>query len=199
MDENKKKISSVQGYVFQSPAEAKRAMQELEYIDKIKAGLSPEDIESMRKLYIKLTAKGYFITPVGISFLHDMRNYLEEQGIDLSSHPIPVLSRTRASGEDDGRKDRRFDEMEKHYEKAQKVIDDLQKTRIRLTVAVIALVVVVVGMLIIAISNENVGYFRTEQKVVDKYAAWEEELSRKEQQLMEWEDSLSGHTTETQN
>ena len=189
-EKKQRKTISVSGYVFQSPSEAKRALQEQEYIKKLKKTINPEDLNNMYELYGKLTSKGYFVTPVGFSFLYELREYLTKQGYRLQDKPIPVLSRSKASGEDDGRLNRKYEQIREKQEQSAKMIERLEKQRIRLIVAVVALAITVVGMLFIVATNDNLGYVNTEQKILDKYAHWEEQLDEREQQLLEWEDEL---------
>ena len=186
----RRKVNAVSGYIFQSPAEAKRALQEQEYITKLKRTMDPENIDGMYQLYLKLTAKGYFVTPVGFAFLHELREYLSRQGYHLQENPIPVLARSKASGEDDGRLNKKYEEMRTKQEESEKTIEKLQALRIRLTIAVVALAITIVGMLFIVATNDNLGYVNAEQKVLDKYARWEEELDAREQELLEWEEEL---------
>lgn len=190
-EKTRKKPISVSGYVFQSPAEAKRALQEQQYIKKLKQSINPEDMENLYQLFIKLTAKGYFVTPIGFAFLHDLRSYLLKNGYNLDNQPIPVLSRTRAGGEDDDRANRLYGDAQKKQEESEAIIESLNRTRIRLTVAVVALIVVVVGMIFIVATSDNLGYVNAEQKVLDKYAHWEEELDAREKELLEWEKELN--------
>ncbi|MGN0389632.1 MAG: hypothetical protein ACI4L2_02370 [Wujia sp.] len=189
-EKKKRKVNAVSGYVFQSPSEAKRALKEQEYITNLKRTMDPENLDGMLQLYERLTSKGYFVTPVGFSFLHELREYLSKQGYHLERHPIPVLSRSKASGEDDARMNKRYEEVRLKQEQSEKTIEKLNTLRIRLTVAVIALIITVVGMLFIVATSDNLGYYNAEQKVLDKYAHWEEELDAREQELLEWEEEL---------
>lgn len=190
MAEKQTVVRTVDGYIFQSPGEAKRALKELEYIEKVKETMNLEQPDGVKKLYIKLTEKGYFVTPVGLHFLKELHDYLESSGISLEQYPIPVLARTKASKEDEGRILRKLELAESKCEKAQEQVFRLQALKSKLVIAVVALVVTVVGMIFIVMTNDNLGYYNAENKVLDKYSAWEEQLDKREQELLDWEEEL---------
>lgn len=189
-EEKIKSISTVDGYIFQSPGEAKRAIKELEYIDKLKQTINIEDLDEAKRMYVKLTGKGYFVTPVGIHFLKELHDYLVEQGHNLDQHPIPVLARSKANGEDDGRMLRKYEVLQMKYEKNEQELAKEKSIKSKLVIAVVALVVAVFGMILMVMTNDNLGYYDAEDKVLNKYSAWEEELNQKEQELIEWETEL---------
>ena len=60
-----------------------------------------------------------------------------------------------------------------------------------MTIAVIAMLITIIGILFILITNENSGFFRAEEKLVNKYSAWEERLYNWEQELNEREAEIS--------
>ena len=62
----------------------------------------------------------------------------------------------------------------------------------RMSIVIIALVIMVVGMFVIAVINPNAGYVNTENKVLNKYSAWEEDLQQREQAVKEKEEQLKG-------
>ena len=62
----------------------------------------------------------------------------------------------------------------------------------RMSIVIVALVIMVVGMFVIAVINPNAGYLNTENKVLNKYSAWEEDLQQREQAVKEKEEQLKG-------
>jgi len=52
------------------------------------------------------------------------------------------------------------------------------------------LIFIIVGMFIIAAVNPNVGYINTENKILNKYSAWQEDLERREAAVKEKEEQL---------
>ena len=60
----------------------------------------------------------------------------------------------------------------------------------RMTITIVALIFIIVGMFIIAAVNPNVGYINTENKILNKYSAWQEDLERREAAVKEKEEQL---------
>lgn len=174
----------VEGYKFNSIRDYEKALKEYENIQIIKSKLNPDDIEELHKVYNKMINKSYFSTPVGLCFLHEMRDYIHENkpDIDLSVISVPASNASKNSVVDERLKN-----------KYDKLIDErtaLLRARKRLTIAVVTLVIIVVGMIFIVITNENLGYFNAEEKVLDKYSSWQERLQNWENELIEREDAL---------
>lgn len=172
----------VGGYVFSNSSETARAQKEYDNIQKLKHKIDINDMEGVRELYVKLTQKQYFTTPVGLGFLHEMREFLTEQLGDYSLPPISVPAPKS------GKKDDIF--LESKYQKLGEDYNHLVVLKKKLIVIIVALVVLIAGMFIIVVTNENLGYFNAEEKVLNKYSAWEEELSIWEQELIEREEEL---------
>lgn len=193
MDDQKiKQEKNVVGdYLFQSPKQAERAKKEQDYIRKLKRSMNPEDVENMYQLYLKLTSKGYFHTPVGFGFLDELRHFLAENGYQLENRPIPVLDDQKTAEDQNRRLRRNYEQACEQRDKKQEELDRQKLVRIRLTIAVVALAVAVAGMIFIMVSNDNVGYFNAEEKIQDKYSYWEEQLDAREQELLDWEQELS--------
>lgn len=61
---------------------------------------------------------------------------------------------------------------------------------------IVALLVMVVAMFVIAAVNPNTGYINTENKILNKYATWQEELEEREQAVKEKEEELNIHSKE---
>lgn len=188
MDSGNKKI--VDGYIFKSVRDAERAQREYENVQDIKKKINIDNNDEVYRLYVRLVEKKYFRTPVGIGFLHEMREYLLERGIDAELIPVPVpgITVVRQNGAD-----------LLYQEKYEKLKDDNEKLNImkkKLMIAVAALTVIVIGMIFIVITNKNLGYFNAEEKVLDKYSAWQERLESWEEELMEREDELDRKLSE---
>ena len=54
----------------------------------------------------------------------------------------------------------------------------------------IALIVIIIGMFWIVITSDNLGYFNAEDKVLNKYSSWEEELNAREAAIRQREEEL---------
>ncbi|MDE6024336.1 MAG: hypothetical protein K2G45_02680 [Lachnospiraceae bacterium] len=164
----------VDGYIFRSRTEFERAKKEYETVHNIMENLNMDNEEDVIKLYSKLVTKKYFQTPIGLSFLHELRQLIIG-GKDNASMPyIPVVPTVRM---------RAPEQQERQYKKLKDQFDYQSIIKSRLTIAVVAMAVIIVGMIYIAMTNENVGYFNAEEKIVNKYSTWQEQLDKREEEL----------------
>ncbi|MBQ9608961.1 MAG: hypothetical protein IJV15_05895 [Lachnospiraceae bacterium] len=182
----------VEGYFFEDIRMANKAKKEYFNINKLKNSVSPDDLMGMKKLYLKLIDKKYFTTPVGFSFMQDLRGYLVE---NLGEDDLPLINvpsnqvikaPEKLSEKYPGVAVEKYDELKKDYSK-------LEQTKNKLQIVILAFAVLVVGMFIIVVKNDNIGYFNAEEKVLNKYAAWEERLETWEAELKEREEELNGY------
>lgn len=175
----------IDGYSFASSIDAKTAIKEKNAIEKIKDSIDIDNTQSVYETYNKLVAKSYFITPVGVSFLHEMRDYLKQFYTEEQLRPIYVPDR-RPKNTQDVNMEFNFKQLEKLKEENAKLNNLKQK----LVIAMVSMVIIIVGMVFIVITNDNLGYFNAEEKVLNKYAAWQERLENWEQELIQRENEL---------
>ncbi|MCM1273117.1 MAG: hypothetical protein NC225_04240 [Clostridium sp.] len=164
----------VDGYIFRSKKEFERAKKEYETVHNIMENISMDSEEEMVKLYSKLVTKKYFQTPVGLSFLHDIRQTILDGRENASMPYIPVVPSVRM---------RAPEQQEREYRKLKDQFDHQSIIKSRLTIAVVAMAVIIVGMIFIVMTNDNVGYFNAEEKVINKYSMWQEQLDKREEEL----------------
>ena len=182
----------VEGYYFEDIRMANKAKKEFFNINKLKSSVSPDDLIGMKKLYLKLIDKKYFTTPVGFSLMQDLIGYLVdnlgEDDLPLINVPSNQVIKTpdKLSEKYPSVAVDKYDELKENYDK-------LERTKNKLQIAIIAFVVLVIGMFIIVVKNENIGYFNAEEKVLDKYAAWEERLENWESELNDREEELNSY------
>ncbi len=176
----------IDGYSFVSSRDVKLAIKEKNAIEKIKDSIDIKNTESIYETYNKLVNKNYFITPVGMSFLHDMRDYLKQFYGEEELKPIAVMD-TRPKAEEDKKIEFNYKQLEKLRQENARLNSIKQK----LIIAISAMVIIIVGMLFIVVTNENLGYFNAEEKVLNKYSAWQERLENWEEELMRREEALT--------
>lgn len=172
----------IDGFVFHNAKDTELAKKEYIAIKKLKNKINIDNLDEMIELYIKLATKKYFVTPVGLSFVRDMRDYLVERAPDRNIPPIYV----------DGNSDNKeksviqSDDSKKYLDE----IEGLKSTKKKMTVAIVSLIIVIIGMFFIVATNENIGYFNAEEKVLNKYSAWQERLQNWENELNEREAAI---------
>ncbi len=172
----------VDGYIFKNMQEAERAKKELESINKIKAEIDINNGDKMEQLYKKLVDKRCYVTPVGINFLHEMREYIINELCIYDIPPVPASFIVKKNTPDTVASDK--------YDKIKNELENEISIRKKLTIFLVAFAVIIIGMFFIIVTNDNLGYFNAEEKVLDKYSAWQERLEMWEQELEEREEIL---------
>lgn len=170
----------VDGYIFKNIQEAERAKKELESINKIKAEIDINNGDKMEQLYKKLVDKRCYVTPVGINFLHEMREYIINELCIYDIPPVPASFIVKKNTHDKVDADK-FEQVKNELEKEVGI-------RKKLTIFLVAFGVIIIGMFFIIVTNDNLGYFNAEEKVLDKYSAWQERLETWELELEEREE-----------
>lgn len=173
-------VYTYQGVHFSSEEEYKEGKREAEVVAYIQSQADLSDVKTVVKLYNRLVEKGTLETVLGIAFLQELRSRALASGAVKESSLAPLPS------------------PEKFVKKAQKPLTKEQKmiamykTRVKnLTVAVAALCVVIAALFAIRLFGTASPFTDYEQKVLDEYAGWKDELVQKEETLHIWERSLT--------
>ncbi|MBQ9984406.1 MAG: hypothetical protein IJP29_07435 [Lachnospiraceae bacterium] len=171
----------VEGFVFPSYKEAQIAQKELVNIEAIRKRIRGQDGKTTYELYCKLVERDMFHTMLGYGFLFELRHQLMEQyGYREQELPDVVLPKRME-----------YDKVSQlNQTKLESKLQSLMVIKTRMTITIVALLFVIVGMFIIVAVNPNVGYVNTENKIINKYSTWEEELNRREQAIREKEEEL---------
>lgn len=182
----------VDGYSFGTKAEWEEAKKEEESIRYIRAKTNLSDTETAYKMYCGLVEKKTFITPVGISFLMQLRAGLLRAGKSEEEVPgVPVILPRR--------KGKRAESFSQEVESKSKMMADYYRGKLRNSRIVCAfLVVVIVAMFVITLIGPNSPFVDAEIKLQDKYAAWEQEIREREDAVRAREREL-GIVGDTQN
>lgn len=171
----------VDGFVFPSFKEAQIALREQQNIEVIKQRMANSQPQALYELYQKLIERNMFKTVVGYSFLNDFRHRL----IDEYHYEEEMLSDIEIP------KRMEYDSLNEINQSVLKnKFEHLQIVKNRMAIVIVALILMVVGMFVIAVINPNAEYVNTENKVLNKYSAWEEDLKQREQAVKEKEEQL---------
>lgn len=177
----------VDGFVFPTYKEAQIAIKEQNNISVIRERTAVLDGTAVYELYEKLIEREMFNTVVGYSFLYELRHRLVTE-FSYAEEDLPTVELPKQM-EYDRVKEINQGVMES---KMQQVL--VQKKRMAITI--VALIFMIVAMFVIVAVNPNVGYINTENKVLNKYSAWQEELERREQVVKEKEAELNMNSVE---
>ncbi len=186
MDENNELI--VGGYHFNSLADADKARDEQKKIAYIESHLNMDNPESVLVIYNKMLSNKIFVTPVGLGFLHEIREYLlsreeiESESVKpLELNQMYALGRSTASEDPDLPK-RRVVPAEKKNPYEERFFISAVLNAI--------LIVAVIVMFIIATTSDNPNIINYENAIVNRYAEWEEDLKVREQRVKDAERAL---------
>lgn len=185
---------SVGGFEFATREEMQKAKKELEGIAFVKEQIDMQDPEKVLAVYRRLIDEKVFSTVAGYSYLYGLQQYLLEVPY-MKQEEIPAIAvkgeekkeqenrqNHRSSKQSKGRQDSRRSKTEKHT-------DYRQRFRVSLYINVIV-ITIILAMFAITATSGNINIINYENKIIEKYVNWEEELKTKEESLREREIEL---------
>ena len=190
------------GFVFQTKKEAELAQREIEGTKYLRQKLDMENPNAVFSIYQNLIEQDLFETPVGYCFLKELRDYLLM--IPAISNEevlaIPIRYPQTEEGEKKQKKEQKKEEQRKERQrekekaknkKEQKKEGKNYKGRCQFfMVTSLILLISVVSMMLLAATSDNVNILNYENKLIDKYSSWEQELEEREQAVKEQEQAL---------
>lgn len=170
-----------QGFTFTSEAQLTEAKKEAEAIAYIRSQADLSNVKTVVKLYNRLVEKGTMVTELGISFLKELRSRAMESGTvaESSLRPLPEPVRKELL------------QTEKKPSKDRKLMEYYRERSKNLTIAVVILCLTIAVLIGIRLFGTASPFEDYEQKVLDEYAGWKEELTEKEKSLHQWEERLT--------
>lgn len=176
----KEKTYTYQGFTFRSEAELAEAKKEAEVVAYIRGQADLSNLKTVVKLYNRLIEKGTLTTELGITFLKELRSRALDSGVvaESSLEPLPSAEKKKPEPPKAMSKDRKLMELYRERSKT-------------LAIVVAILCAVIVILFAIRLFGTASPFTDYEQKVLDEYAGWKEELTEKEEALHLWEESLT--------
>lgn len=204
-------------FSFDTEEEAKEAQREVQAISYIMKQINTEDPQAVLAAYQQMVKKNLFHTKLGIGFLEDMRKQLLALP-EVSDADVPEIPQIAAKQEDTKRILIKEDEA-KHAEedkelkkkteskiqpKHAKIKEEQPMTVEEVTVAMkkykkmshilliacVTMLLIIIGMFAINATSQNPTILNYEEKIINKYASWEQQLDQREQELNEREQQL---------
>ncbi|MCI8737732.1 MAG: hypothetical protein HFI11_12335 [Lachnospiraceae bacterium] len=178
-----KKEYIVDGFLFLSEEDAAAAREELKKARYLERHLDYQGADMILQLYRKALKERTFQTPVGLAFVNELRGRLIEAGIEeFDIEPIPVYY------------DVVQNKMRSGFEPVkEEPAPEPKKEWTKLAVSVffnVFLALLVAGMFFVAMTGNNPNILNYQNAVLNKYAAWEQELTEREQAVREKEQEL---------
>lgn len=178
MDEMLTNGYEAEGFVFMTKSEAEAATKERKQIEYIESKLDYTQPEKVKNVYQKAVEDKLFKTPVGILYMKHLQNFLKGKYPAQEIIPVPVTSnRTLRPAQSDI--------VAKEARKRSSIISYFLN---------IVLAVAVLFMFYVALSSDNPNILNYEKALQNKYAAWEQELTGREQNVREKELELKIQT-----
>lgn len=174
------------GYLFRTAEDAGAAGKELAAVQETEQRMQTESVEQIHAEYLKLLEEHTFRTPVGLGFLHEVREYLVKNGI--SEQLIPSVSVPFYVTDTRWRYSRAADQKQQKEKQKRTLRADRLQISILLN---IFLVLLVAGMFFIALDSKNPNILNYKTAIVNQYASWEESIAARESTVREKEAALS--------
>ena len=185
----KKKIT-INGFVFTDEAEVEQAKKEAQGIHYVEERADMHHPETVLEIYNKMVKQELFETAVGYTYLKELQEYLI-QNPTINNRDILPISVTHPMLEESLRKKLRISAKKESNEKKMLKKSDGYRKKYEITLFIsVILAVSMIGMFIIASTSNSPTIINYENKLIDKYAAWEQELDEREAALNEREHTM---------
>lgn len=190
------------GFVFRTKKEAELAQREIEGTKYLRQKLDMENPNAVFSIYQNLIEQDLFETPVGYCFLKELRDYLlmipAISNEEVLAIPIRYpqteeeeKKQKKEQKKEEQRKERKREKEKAKDKKEQKKEGKNYKGRCQFfMVTSLILLISVVSMMLLAATSDNVNILNYENKLIDKYSSWEQELEEREQAVKEQEQAL---------
>ena len=190
------------GFVFRTKKEAELAQREIEGTKYLRQKLDMENPNAVFSIYQNLIEQDLFETPVGYCFLKELRDYLlmipAISNEEVLAIPIryPQTEEEEKKQKKEQKKEEQRKERQREKEKAKNKKEQEKegknyKGRCQFfMVTSLILLISVVSMMLLAATSDNVNILNYENKLIDKYSSWEQELEEREQAVKEQEQAL---------
>ena len=190
------------GFVFRTKKEAELAQREIEGTKYLRQKLDMENPNAVFSIYQNLIEQDLFETPVCYCFLKELRDYLLMIPAISNEEVLAIHNRYPQTEEEEKkqkkeqkkeeqRKERQREKEKAKNKKEQKKEGKNYKGRCQFfMVTSLILLISVVSMMLLAATSDNVNILNYENKLIDKYSSWEQELEEREQAVKEQEQAL---------
>ena len=187
----KDQVYVVEGFAFTSESEAEQAKKEQDGIKYIKEKTNMSNPEIVLQIYNKMVREKMFVTSVGYAYLYDLQEYLRTnpQINDDDILPIEVIhpSLQESLKVEKQKHQAKLQEIKKKAAKKAEPASAVEK-KYQLSLLVnLILAISVVCMFIISATSNHPTILNYEEELINRYSAWEQELTEREAALREAE------------
>ncbi len=169
-----------QGHTFDDEKQLIAAKKEAEAIEYLRAKTDFNNANNLMKLYNRILDRDMMETIVGIEFLKEIRTQLLNSGMfkEEQIRPVPLLPEVK-------KLKKRKEIQTRSRERT--LLERSERQNTILKVVCFFLAVLVVGMFAIVLTGTRSPLaVRYEEQIINKYAAWAQELKEKEDFLRDY-------------
>lgn len=181
----------VEGFAFKSEKEAEQAKKEQEGIRYVKEKIDRDNYGLVLQIYNKMIRENMFVTSVGYAYLFELQESLRANPAVADEDILPITvvhpALEESLKEEKKKHQRQLQKLKKKSEKKKEPATPIQKKyKISLAVNVI-LAVSIAGMFLISATSSHPTILNYEKELINRYSAWEQELTEREAVLREAE------------
>ena len=199
---------NIGGYIFDDENKAKKAAKELKAVEYILGQIKDSDENAVLTVYKKLLNQRMFSTEIGMSFLAQLRQNLLDSEVFTPEDIPPVYSLeeppkdvtpeektedTNSSSDEKVSKAKKENADKKVVAKVTSDSSEIKRLKAInkvLLILCIALLLCVLGMFYVSTTINSPTILDYEEKLIDKYSSWEQDLTEREEAIREKEQEL---------
>lgn len=178
-------VLEVEGFLFDTRKDAEQAKLELKKIQYLNQNMNYENIDKVLKLYNKMLDERQFKTPIGWTYMLNIRELLlKAQVSEEEVRPVPLYTVFTY----DAMKEAPVKQRVKPAPKKKEPL----KARYTYSLIVNALLLIcVIVMFIIALKGETPNIINYRNNILNEYSSWEQDLTERENAVREKERELN--------
>lgn len=178
-------VLEVEGFLFDTRKDAEQAKLELKKIQYLNQNMNYSNIEKVQKLYDKMLDEKQFKTPVGWTYMLNIRELLLKADIpEEDVRPVPLYTVFTYDAMKEAPTKQRVKPAPKKKEP--------YKVRFRSSVIMnVLLIICVIIMFIIALKGETPNIINYKNNIINQYSSWDQELTERENAVREKERELN--------
>jgi len=175
------------GFYFEDASLMQEAESEQRKIQYLESKIDYKDLPRVQAIYEKALQDQVFHTPVGLFYLKGIRDFLvnADERLDKTLSPINMALSLK-----EGAKTRTAD-GKRNKEQQLKKKAEKNASNLKLSIILnLLLIAAVIAMYAITLNAKQPNILNYEKALVNRYSAWEQELTRREQVVRQKEKEL---------
>lgn len=188
MTENDKRNLTVEGFTFPSEGDAELARQETLKVDYLEKRMNYKLPENMLAVYNKVLENKLIRTPVGWNYLRNMQIRMIEAGIKPEQiQPIPLFGVFEPRIYNDEGTGVVKQKIKTNRKKEKTELEKIRAWFQTAVMIILILIILTVAMFFIMLQSDSPNIVNYEKAILNKYSAWEQELTDREHAVREKE------------